>query len=283
MSIKMFIIKNRKILLIVVLILIVGTFHYKMKRKPDEEKSFSFSKSRTYQFIDEIAPNFQFKLLNGTSFSLADVIGKKIIILNFFATWCQPCRDELPYLNSFYNQHKDNLVMIGIVSEESEEKIRNFIEETKVNFPVGIDTDGTIANKYEVDSFPTTVLIGPNGRIYFYEIGAIYNTKVTLEPVYKNLLKMLNSGTGISKETYLKIERASRHNVVGKEEKIVLTEREKAIAKRIYCPRGCGKNLIDCDCSLCRHVIKEIREEIKNNKSDEEIIKSINIKYCNEK
>lgn len=113
----------------------------------------------------QIAPDFELKTNDGNTFRLSENIGKKIIVLNFFATWCGPCRAEMPELNRYFNDHKsDSFLLLGIDSEEQPDRVQDFIQELKLDFPTGIDT-GPIQRSYGVSSFPTTVLIGVDGKV----------------------------------------------------------------------------------------------------------------------
>lgn len=276
------IIRKKDFLIIAGLIIISGLFHYKLKEQPTIKERDYYSYISSSGWLGQFPPNFKLKLLNGETFSIEDVIGKKIIVLNFFATWCGPCKEELPVLNRFYQQYKEYLAMIGINDDESEIKVNEFLKENKVLFPVGIDINEKISSKFNISSVPTTIIIGVDGKIQIYEVGAIYNTEATLVPIVKSNIELLNSGKVITKEEYLKQEKIWSVRL-SPDEKEQLTEQEKSIAKKIYCPRGCGKDLISCNCSLCKTLIKEIKDEIKKGKPDQEIIKEINLRYCETK
>ncbi|MGC9065521.1 MAG: redoxin domain-containing protein [Candidatus Ratteibacteria bacterium] len=204
-------------------------------------------------------------------------------MINFFATWCEPCKREIPSLNKFYEKFStENLFMVGVSSEKMAE-IEKFLEENKINFNVAID-DGEIEKKFAIEVYPATVVIDGDGKIVSYITGAIYNPDATLEPAVKTAVATIQSGKGISKEEFLKQSKIqSPYGLKYKEEKRELTEQEKRIAKQIYCPRGCGKNLIECDCSMCREAIEEMKEEIKKGTSEKEIVKKINTRYCSVK
>jgi peroxiredoxin len=143
---------------------------------------------------EKAAPDFTLKLLDGSTFRLSDHLGKKVIILNFFATWCGPCKKEMPELTSFLEKHRDEpLIMIGIDGGESHRKVRSFVSEYGVTFPVGIDK-GSIQESYGVRSFPTTVLIGADGTVGLFHMGPVRDAEGTFGPLLKKSLGLLGPG-----------------------------------------------------------------------------------------
>lgn len=119
--------------------------------------------------VGKMAPDFTLQTLEGKEFSLADLKGKKVMI-NFWATWCPPCKAETPHLVNYYNEHgKDEnfeILSINAMSTESKsEKVEEFIKEYKMTFPVLIDPRGELLNQYEVLNFPTSFFINTKGVI----------------------------------------------------------------------------------------------------------------------
>src|ERR1700730_18063927 len=94
----------------------------------------------------------------GGRFQLSENIGKKIIVLNFFATWCDPCREEMPELNAYFHAHKaEAFLLLGSDAEEKQDRVGAFLTDLKIDFPAGVDA-GTIQKQYGISAFPTTVL-----------------------------------------------------------------------------------------------------------------------------
>ena len=140
---------------------LLGVLHYKLKPSPtnNEVRDQARNMIGYTEWRGQIAPDFELKTNDGTTFRLSENIGKRIIVLNFFATWCGPCRAEMPELNRYFNDHKsDSFLILGIDSEEQPDRVQDFVQELKLDFPTGIDT-GPIQRRYGVNSFPTTVLI----------------------------------------------------------------------------------------------------------------------------
>lgn len=123
-------------------------------------------------------------------FNLYDQYGKehklseyrgKTVFLNFWATWCPPCRGEMPHIEDLYkeyNKNKDEVVILGVASpnlgnEGSEEDIKEFLNQNKYNFPVVMDKDGALAYQYGISAFPTTFIIDKDGYVTQYVPGAM--------------------------------------------------------------------------------------------------------------
>lgn len=113
----------------------------------------------------DIAPDFELELLGGGDAWLTDYRGHPIV-LNFWATWCQPCRQEMPQLVQAYNEYKDEgLVVIGLNMQEGRDLIRPFAEDRGIDYPILIDRDGDIGDQYRLLGLPTTYFIDANGVI----------------------------------------------------------------------------------------------------------------------
>lgn len=123
-------------------------------------------------------------------FNLYDQYGKehklseyrgKTVFLNFWATWCPPCRGEMPHIEDLYkeyNKNQDEVVILGVASpnlgnEGSEEDIKEFLSKNKYSFPVVMDKDGALAYQYGISAFPTTFIIDKDGYVTQYVPGAM--------------------------------------------------------------------------------------------------------------
>ncbi len=125
------------------------------------------------EFDEKIeAPEFTLKDLNGREVSLKDHRGK-IVFLNFWATWCPPCRDEMPSMEKLYNEFRnEDFVILAIDLQESERRVKAFRDEFKLNFPILLDSDGMIGLAYGVRSIPTTYLVDREGYLIGGALGA---------------------------------------------------------------------------------------------------------------
>ena len=111
------------------------------------------------------APDFVLAYPDGTRSSLSDLRGQPVLI-NFWASWCAPCRAEMPELVDAFQQHKDQgLVVIGVNQQESEDKALQFMQEFGIEFPVALDSRGDLASLYVARGLPTTYFIDRDGNI----------------------------------------------------------------------------------------------------------------------
>jgi peroxiredoxin len=122
--------------------------------------------------IGQVAPDFDIATIDGNRMKLSDLRGK-VVVLNFFATWCGPCMTELPYLEkNVWQVFKDKpfaLVVIG--QEETEEKLKSFRQEHGFTFPMAADPDKIVYAKYATKSIPRTYVISPEGVIVYQVAG----------------------------------------------------------------------------------------------------------------
>lgn len=118
-----------------------------------------------------IAPNFTLKDDTGKIFRLQEYRGK-IVFLNFWATWCPPCRKEMPTMEQLYQTFKEeDFVMLAVNLFETPEQVGQFRQEFQLSFPLPIDPDGSIVAFYGVRGIPTTFLIDRQGKIVAQAVG----------------------------------------------------------------------------------------------------------------
>ncbi len=109
----------------------------------------------------------------GARVRLADLRGQ-VIVLNFWASWCEPCRAEMPSLELLAQRHEnDRLQVFAVNHRESDAAIRRFIDQTALTLPVLRDGDGAAARAWQVGVFPSTVVIGREGRARFSVLGEL--------------------------------------------------------------------------------------------------------------
>ncbi len=118
-----------------------------------------------------LARNFDLPDMDGKRHRLSDYRGRPVIV-NFWATWCPPCREELPSMNRAWAQvQKDGIMMLAINVGESEDVIFPFMADYPIDFPVLLDQDGVTIRRWPVRGLPTTFVIDPDGRIVYQAIG----------------------------------------------------------------------------------------------------------------
>ncbi|MDR2542561.1 MAG: TlpA family protein disulfide reductase [Treponema sp.] len=122
----------------------------------------------------ENAQDFTLQMLNGERVSLSSYRGK-VVFLNFWATWCPPCRQEMPSMEVLYQRYKEHgLEMLAVNLRENPNEVRQFIQENGYTFPVLLDLDGRVGARYGVRGIPTTLIIDRQGRIIGRLVGSIY-------------------------------------------------------------------------------------------------------------
>lgn len=114
------------------------------------------------------APPFSLKTLSGESLSLADFQGK-VVVLNFWATWCPSCVEEMPALERLYSMKKNaGIVVVAIATRDDVDSVREMKERMKLTMPIVMDDDGKISDKYKATGFPETFLIDRQGKIRLF-------------------------------------------------------------------------------------------------------------------
>ncbi len=117
------------------------------------------------------APDFSLPDLNGKSVSLAQFRGQPVVI-NFWATWCPPCRDELPRLAAAYEREKDGVAFIAI-SDEPADVVGPFVKQNSIPYVNLLDDGDRVATAYGIRALPTTVFVNRDGEIVVYYTGAM--------------------------------------------------------------------------------------------------------------
>lgn len=270
------------------LLLAVLSFQYAYKERPDAKQVRDLSRSiaKAAFWMGKYPPDFTAQALDGSTVALADQVGKKAIVLNFFATWCKPCVEEMPELNRYYVAHRDEeFLFVAIDAGEKEADVRRFVADQRLAFPVVVDTDGAIKERYGVESFPTSVFIGVDGKIALYEVGGIANADVTFAEPLRRARAEIAAGPGITRAAYLGSVKVQppppARNEEKKEDRIVLEGRALRIAAQMSCVCGCEHSLQECECSTGTKMRKELQAlQADDPRSDEEIIREINRKYC---
>ena len=152
--------------------------------------------------VSKLAVDEKLKAYRGTvqplSFSLQDVNGQrvsrshfkgKVTIINFWASWCHPCVEEIPSLNRLRKKLQgEKFELISINYAESPQRVRQFMQQVAVNYPVLIDPAGKVAGQWQVVAFPSTFVIGPDGRIRYGVNAAIHWD----DPAVIKLIRRLN-------------------------------------------------------------------------------------------
>lgn len=153
--------------------------------------------------IGKTAPDFELKDLSGKDVKLSDFRGKNVV-LNFWASWCPPCREEMPEFQKIYSENQDNLVVIGVNLQESRENAESFVKRLGITFPILLDPNAQVKDMYNVFTQPVTYFIDANGKIVGKKFGPLTSEEISektrilpqkAEFLSKDEIKTLPDGT----------------------------------------------------------------------------------------
>ena len=129
--------------------------------------------------VGKPAPDFTLVDLEGNQISLSDFRGETVFV-NFWATWCPPCRAEMPEIEAIYQEYKDKgVVVIGVDIQETKEEVLQYVQEGGYSWTFVLDTTGEVTTNYQITGIPSSFFIDREGIIRAMNIGAI--TKRAME------------------------------------------------------------------------------------------------------
>ena len=130
--------------------------------------------------VGNLAPDFQLQNLDGQAVSLSDFRGKPVLV-NFWASWCPPCRSEMPYIQEIYEEWSDKgLLVLAINIGESSSKAEEFMQSYNLSFTVLLDTKQDVAQRYNITGIPTTFFIDKDGIIQ-EKVSSAFQNKTQIE------------------------------------------------------------------------------------------------------
>ncbi|MCC4723563.1 TlpA disulfide reductase family protein [Salinicoccus sp. RF5] len=165
----------KKIILIILVVGMVGWAVYEYIGGASEETEISEQNESEDVGLEEgqTAPDFLLTTLEGEEARLSEFRGQPVII-NFWATWCPPCRAEMPDFQKLYEAEDVEILAVNLTeSEQSEEGVQDFIDELGLTFPVPMDQNSIVSEMYEVQAYPTSYIVDSDGKIQFTARGAI--------------------------------------------------------------------------------------------------------------
>lgn len=167
--------KNFGLVLVLLLVVIMLGTYIKQQIEKDQainEQAIGYEVDLTEDIgleKGQVAPDFTLTNLNGEEVVLSDLQGKKVV-LNFWTTWCPPCKAEMPHMQSYYDKYadKDNVEIIAVnltYSNDSVKKVEQFVSSYKLDFPILLDEKDEVGRIYEVITIPSTYMIDTTGKI----------------------------------------------------------------------------------------------------------------------
>jgi peroxiredoxin len=134
------------------------------------------------------APNFELMTLDGETAVLDEYAGD-VVLINFWATWCPPCKAEMPDINAFYQaNHDKGFTVLGVNAQEDQSTVSKFIEANGFTFPILLDSVGDVARQFQVNSYPTTIIMDREGTIQ-----TIHNGLITAEQLEAAVTPLLEN------------------------------------------------------------------------------------------
>src|SRR5919197_6235623 len=129
--------------------------------------------------VGQLAPDFTLETASGGTIRLSDLRGK-VVLLNFWATWCEPCRVEMPEIEGTYRAHQaGGFEVVAVNLQESADEVRPFMKELGLTFPAALDRDGAVSRLYRARALPSSLLVDRQGPVQYVRVGTL--TKQGLE------------------------------------------------------------------------------------------------------
>ena len=133
------------------------------------------------------APNFTLKSMGGKNLKLSEMTGN-VVLINFWASWCGPCREEMPLLNALHKKYAPlGFTVLGVNVEEQLDGARDFLSNVPVDFPILLDNENKVSKQYKVVAMPTTVVVDRDGNMRYLHEGY----KPGDEKKYRQMVKKL--------------------------------------------------------------------------------------------
>lgn len=143
-----------------------------MQSREAAEPAEAASSATEAPAVGHLAPDFTTESLSGDTFTLSDYRGQPVV-LNFWATWCPPCRAEIPFFQAASRKYNGQVAVIGIDDGEPREIVAPFVADMGMTYPVPLDATSEVSRRYRVNSLPTTVFIDRTGVIQYIHIGIL--------------------------------------------------------------------------------------------------------------
>ena len=135
------------------------------------------------------APDFTLHAMGGSNLRLKEQRGR-VVMVNFWATWCAPCRQEMPHLNRLYEKYRGaGFVLLGVNVDDDTSKAAEVAAKLGVTFPVLLDTEKSVSKLYDVSTMPSTMIIDRDGKVRYVHRGYLAGYEESYEKQIRELLK----------------------------------------------------------------------------------------------
>lgn len=150
--------------------------------------SFALHASANVQ-VAALAPDFTLRAMKGPNTRLQELRGR-VVMVNFWATWCGPCRQEMPHLNRLHEKYnRAGLVLLGVNVDDDPANAAAVAAKLGIQFPVLLDTDKKVSDQYDLQAMPSTYLIDRDGKVRFVHRGYLNGYEALYEKQIRELLK----------------------------------------------------------------------------------------------
>ncbi len=139
--------------------------------------------------LEGAAPDFTLKSHSGKNIKLSELRGD-VVMINFWASWCGPCRQEMPLLDKINDRYKDlGFTLLGVNVEEDPDRARAMLNDIPVNFPILFDSQNKVSQQYNLIAMPSTVFVDRDGNIRYFHAGYLPGDEKQYEKFIKNLVR----------------------------------------------------------------------------------------------
>ena len=139
--------------------------------------------------VGKSAPDFTLKSLDGKNLKLSEMTGN-VVLINFWASWCGPCREEMPLLNALHNKYEPlGFTVLGVNVEEDLKGAKGFLKNFPVDFPVLLDNTNKVSKQFKVVAMPTTIVVDRDGNMRYLHQGYKSGDEAKYRQMVKTLIR----------------------------------------------------------------------------------------------